>query len=274
MTERSFSTDKPKETIDSIVDFFEQQRANGFSFRKLGLACFGPLDLRRKSPTWGYITATPKPYWSNTPIAVTLRNRLNCEVFIDTDVNAAALAEHRWGAAQGCSVCVYVTVGTGIGLGIIANGKPLHGLIHPEGGHMLINVPDDPDIANIKGACPFHGNCVEGLASGSALAEIWGQPAHTLPPDHKAWDTQAKVLAAMCHNIMVCYSPEKIVLGGGVMQQAGLINQIIVYAGHSLANYIMLPAGVEFSDIIVPPGLGQFSGLKGAMAVINFADDA
>lgn len=268
LAETRIPTTTPDETLSASIAFFNAQKAAGYEFEKLGLACFGPLDLKRHSATWGYITATPKPHWDNTPVTTRLQQALNCEVAIDTDVNAAGLAEHRWGAAQNTEVSVYVTIGTGVGLGIIINGKPLHGLIHPEGGHMLIGDIDDGEGNKISGVCPFHGSCIEGLASGTAMAKIWGQPAETLPGDHKAWDVQARVLAAMCHNILVSYSAEKIVLGGGVMQKPGLLDNVISYTEKSLAGYMTLPSGVEFKDLISLPGLGQRSGLLGGLALL------
>lgn len=261
-------TTAPNDTIGASIEFFRDQKANGYQFNKLGLACFGPLDLKPDSATWGNITTTPKPGWTNTPIARQLGSALDCQVCIDTDVNAAGLAEYRWGAAQETSVSVYVTIGTGVGLGIVINGKPLHGLIHPEGGHMLIGEIKDNDGNVTQGVCPFHGSCVEGLASGTAMNKIWGQPAETLPDDHKAWDVQARVLAAMCHNILLCYSAEKIVLGGGVMQKPGLLDKVVTYTEQSLAGYLSLPEDTEFKNLITLPGLGDKAGLMGALGLL------
>lgn len=268
LAETRIPTTTPDETIGASIAFFEDQKHEGLTFEKLGLACFGPLDLHKHSTTWGNITTTPKPHWNNTPIATQLQQALNCEVSVDTDVNAAGLAEHLWGSAQNTDVSVYVTVGTGVGLGILINGKPLHGLIHPEGGHMMLGDIDDGEGNKIAGVCPFHGSCVEGLASGTAMGKIWGQPAETLPDDHKAWDIQARVLGAMCHNILVSYSAEKIVLGGGVMQKPGLLENVVRYTEKSLAGYMTLPADMTLEDLIVLPGLGQRSGLLGALALV------
>ena len=258
------NTTNPEETIGLTIDFFKQQIEAGFHFKQLGLACFGPLDLHRHSPTYGCITATPKPSWSHTPIVAMLEQALSCEVFIDTDVNAAALAEYRWGAAQNTTVSIYVTIGTGVGGGVVINGLPVHGLVHPEVGHMLIPPPE-----GIQGACPFHGNCVEGLASGAALQRIWKQPAETLGDEHPAWDIQAQVLARMCHNLILGYSAEKIILGGGVMSKPGLLDKVISYTQQSLANYVIFPHGCALEQIICLPGLGQNSGLFGAFALIS-----
>ena len=257
------NTTTPDETIGLAIAFFQQQKKDGYAFDALGLACFGPLDLNPQSATFGNITETPKPCWSNTPITAMLQDALACKVHIDTDVNAAALAEYRWGAAQGASVCIYITVGTGVGGGVVINGKPLHGLVHPEIGHMLIPAPD-----GIQGVCPFHGNCVEGLASGFAMGKIWQQPAETLDDSHQAWDIQAQVLAKLSHNLIIGYSAEKIVFGGGVMSKAGLLDKVIHYTELSLANYVILPDKKRLADLFCLPGLGEFSGLFGALALV------
>lgn len=262
--EQRIATTTPKETLSLVSAFFLAQRSSGYDFESLGLACFGPLDLHTDSPSYGYITATPKENWSNTAIADLLEHSLNCRVVIDTDVNAAALAEYRWGAAQHAKVCIYVTVGTGVGGGVVIDGKPLHGLIHPEIGHMLV-----PPPAGIQGVCPFHGNCVEGLASGTAMSKIWQQPAESLAADHPAWDTQAKVLAALCHNLLVTFSADKIVLGGGVMNKLGLVEKVIEYTSESLQGYLTMPPQMSLSDVICGPGLEQRSGLFGALALLS-----
>jgi fructokinase len=188
-------------------------------------------------------------------------------VKVDTDVNGAALAESRWGASKDTQVSVYVTIGTGVGGGVVIHGKPLHGLIHPEIGHMLIPAPQ-----GIEGVCPFHGNCVEGLASGTAMGKIWQQPAETLGDDHRAWDVQAQVIASLCHNLLVSFSPEKIVLGGGVMNKPGLLDKIIAYTEASLKGYLVMPQGQSLQRILVLPGLGQHSGLMGAYALARDLD--
>ena len=262
MIEKRIDTTTPDETLNLVIQFFNEQKSNGYSFTKLGLACFGPLDLNKRSLQYGFITATPKPFWSNTPIVSILKNALACEVFLDTDVNAAALAEYSWGNAINANVAIYITIGTGVGGGVIINGKTLKGLIHPEIGHMLIDAPE-----GIKGVCPFHGNCVEGLAAGRSMGKIWGQPAETLPDDHQAWDIQAQVLGKLCHNLLVSFSPEKIILGGGVMNKPGLLENVIKYTKQSLANYLTLPNSLYLEEIILLPGLDQHAGLFGAFAL-------
>lgn len=257
-------TTTPEETLAKTVAFFQQQREAGHAFTKMGIASFGPLDLNPASATYGYITKTPKPDWSHTNLAGHLAAQLACEVTIDTDVNGAALGEYRWGAAQDTNVAVYVTVGTGVGGGVVINGKPLHGLVHPEIGHMLVQPP-----AGIQGVCPFHQNCVEGLASGTALGKIWSQPSDTFADDHPAWDGLSEVLGDMCHNLMVTLSAEKIILGGGVMQKHGLVEKVIAAARGKLNDYIVMPEGISLEDIICLPGLDTRSGLFGALALLD-----
>ncbi|WP_026376358.1 ROK family protein [Aestuariibacter salexigens] len=262
IAEQRFPTSTPDETLGQVVDFFSQQKVKGHQFTSLGLGCFGPLDLNPDSLQFGYIANTPKPHWSNTPIMNILQDELGCSVSIDTDVNAAALAEYKWGAAKACDVAIYVTVGTGVGGGVIINGRPLHGLNHPEIGHMLIG-----EIEGIGGTCPFHGCCVEGLASGTSMKKIWKCSAESLQPDHEAWVVEAKVLARLCHNLMLSFSPQRIILGGGVMQQSSLLESIQHYLAQSLAGYITLPQHRSFQDIVVMPALKDKSGLLGALAL-------
>ncbi len=266
LAETRIATTTPDETIGAVIDFFTQQKGSGFGFDRLGLATFGPVDLDLDSATYGHITKTPKPHWTGAALAPRLAEGLGCEVVVDTDVNGAALAEYRWGAAQGTSVAVYITVGTGVGGGVVINGKPLHGLLHPEIGHMLIG-----DVEGIKGVCPFHGSCIEGLASGTAMGKIWQKPAEQLPDDHRAWEIQARVLGMLCHNLMLNFSPEKIVLGGGVMNKPGLLGNVIQYTQSSLASYVTLPSGISFEDIICLPQLGNKAGIFGAFALVATA---
>ena len=263
LIESRFNTTTPKKTIGAVVSFFQQQKSLGYDFNKLGLACFGPLDLNANSITFGNITSTPKPHWSNIDIKRQLEEALSCSVTIDTDVNAAALAEYKWGASQDSSVSIYVTVGTGVGGGVVINGQTLKGLVHPELGHMLVS-----GTSEIKGVCPFHGNCVEGLAAGKSMGKIWHQPAETLADNHPAWDIEAKILGNFCHNLMVAYSPQSIVLGGGVMAKEGLLEKTIHYAERSLKNYIVFPYNKGLKQIITQPGLGSRSGIFGALALV------
>lgn len=263
LAEVRIPTTTPDETLNAVITFFNDQKTKGRAFKRLGLGTFGPVELNPESEHYGYITTTPKPHWSFTPVVSTLEKALYCKVTVDTDVNAAALAEYHWGAAQNCNSCVYITVGTGVGGGVVINGQTLKGLLHPEIGHMLVG-----EIDGISGVCPFHGNCVEGLAAGSSLGKIWGTPAEELPDDHPAWDIEAKVLGRLCHNLLLSFSPQKIILGGGVMAKPGLLEKIIQSTENSLAEYMSLPNHLQFSDIITQPGLKQHSGLFGALALL------
>jgi fructokinase len=189
--ESRFPTTTPEETIGQAITFFEAQ-AEGESLVAIGIASFGPVDPNPASSTFGYITTTPKPGWAQTDFAGTVRRALGVPVGFDTDVNVAALGEYRWGAGQGLDTFIYLTIGTGLGGGGLVNGQFMHGLIHPEMGH--IRLPRHPDD-DYPGACPFHGDCFEGMAAGPALEGRWGQRGETLPTDHPAWEIEAHYLA-------------------------------------------------------------------------------
>jgi fructokinase len=234
----------------------------------LGIASFGPLDPRRNSPSFGYITSTPKPGWAHTDVAGTLQRALGLPVAFDTDVNAAALAEQRWGAARGLGTFLYLTVGTGIGGGAVVNGRLLHGFLHPEMGH--IRLPHDLEADPFPGLCPYHGDCLEGLASGPALAARWGQAADTLPYDHPAWALQARYLALALVTYICTLAPQRIIMGGGVMHQAHLFPRLRHEVRGLLHDYIQVPALQDgLDDYIVPPGLGDQAGVLGAIALAH-----
>ena len=256
----SFPTAAPEATIDQIVEFIGK-----FGVSALGIGSFGPLDLNPASPTYGSITKTPKLQWRDYPLMRELRERLRVPVAIDTDVNAAALAEYRMGAGQGLGSLLYVTVGTGIGGGIVAGGQIVHGLVHPELGHMLL-APEENDPMP-GGVCPFHTHCFEGLASGPSIEKRWGLSAKLMTPDHPAWALEAAYLAQMCANAILAFSPEIIVLGGGVMQQAHLFPRIrektLELLGGYVASQRLTPEGID--SYIVPPALGINSGVIGAL---------
>ncbi|MBT0586975.1 ROK family protein [Alteromonas oceanisediminis] len=263
LREQRVATTSPDETLADVIAFFQQARVSGLSFEQLGVASFGPLDLNPLSATYGNITQTPKPYWSNAALLSRLTDALNCRGAIDTDVNAAALAESRWGAGIGAEVVVYITVGTGVGGGVAINGQTVKGLIHPEIGHL----PARHAVFN-RGCCPFHSHCVEGFASGTAMASLWGQSAETLAPSHEAWDAQADVLAQLAHSLLLTLSPNKIIFGGGVMQVSWLLPLVITKLQHQIGEYLRLPDNTTLSDIIQAPGLGTRSGLMGALALV------
>jgi fructokinase len=259
-----FPTTSPQKTIDAAVDFF--RREAGGRLVALGIGSFGPIDLNRASPHYGFITATPKPGWQNTDLAGPLRAALQVTVEFDTDVNAAALGETRWGAARDVESCLYLTVGTGIGGGAVANGRLLHGMMHPEMGHIRIphNLAADP----YRGGCPFHGDCLEGLASGPAMQERWQKPAAELPSGHAAWALEARYLALAIANYVFTLSPARVILGGGVMQQTQLFPLIREEFRKILNGYIQMPQILtELDCYIVPPALGNRAGVLGALAL-------
>jgi len=233
----------------------------------MGVGMFGPVDLRPASPGHGHIMATPKPGWSGTDILGPLQASLGVPVAIDTDVNAAALAEWRWGAARGCDPALYLTVGTGIGGGVIVGGRPLHGLLHPEMGHIPVRRhPDEP--ASFAGVCPFHGDCLEGMACGPALQERWGVAAESLPADHPAWDLEAYYLAQALTVYLYTLSPQRIVLGGGVMRGPGLAAKVRAWTRMLLGGYIGSElVGERIDDYVVMPALGERAGVLGALAL-------
>lgn len=259
-------TTTPAETLGQVVRFFEQAVAEHGKLAALGVGTFGPVDLNRDSPTYGSITDTPKPHWSNTDLVGPLRQAFAVPVGFDTDVNAAAVGEHRWGAAQGLDDFVYLTIGTGIGGGGMMSGKRMHGLVHPEMGH--IRLPRDRAADPFEGTCPFHGDCLEGLASGPAIAARWGKPANELPSDHQAWQLEASYLALAINNLACTLSPARVILGGGVMQQSFLLPMIRQRTLELLNNYVRTPAIVDHIDtFIVSPGLGNNAGIMGALAL-------
>ena len=258
-------TTAPKETLSKVVEYFMQVQSE-HRLHGLGLASFGPLDLNPTSDTYGFITSTPKQKWQHVNIKGELEKALNCEIPIDTDVNAAALAEYRWGAGINKNNVVYITVGTGVGGGALVNGQLLHGLLHPEMGHMRLG--ENNAESEFTGICPFHEHCLEGLASGPAIEAQWGIPAEKLPDDHPAWEIEAKYLAEGITNIILILSPEIIILGGGVMQQKKLFPKIHKHVQALLNNYIQKPEIVEkIEDYIVPAKLGKHAGLLGAIAL-------
>ncbi len=254
VAETRVATTMPAETLAGVIAFFSAHAP----LSALGVASFGPVDLDPRSPTYGSITTTPKPGWQHVDLVGPLRRALGVAVALDTDVNAAALAEQRWGAARDVASVVYVTVGTGIGGGAVVNGRPVHGLVHPEMGHTRI--PHDRAADPFAGACPHHGDCWEGLAAGPALAARWGRPPETLPDDHPAWALQARYLALGLVNVILTLSPERVVLGGGVMARSALLPRVRAEVTALLGGYVRAAE-------IVPPALGERSGVLGAIAL-------
>ena len=254
----SVPTRTPSETMPEMIAFF-----SGKGIVSLGIGSFGPLDLNPSSPGYGSVTESPKLSWRHFPIRQAFADALRVPVAIDTDVNAAALAEYYLGAARGKDSCLYVTVGTGIGGGLIIHGKPVHGLMHPEIGHiLLLPHPDDPVP---DGFCPYHRHCLEGLASGPSVEKRWGVSGRELPADHQAWQLEAHYLAQLCVNAIMAFSPEMIIFGGGIMQQKHLFPLVRKETLHLLNGYIPESLfGDGMSSYIVEPGLGTASGITGA----------
>lgn len=268
--EARFPTTTPAETLSQAIEFFKQQEKEFGKLSAIGVASFGPVDPDPASPTFGYILPTPKAGWSNTDVVGALKAGLNLPVGFDTDVNGAALAEARWGAAKGCDPVLYITIGTGIGGGALVNGRLLHGLLHPEMGHIKIphNLAQDPFL----GSCPFHADCFEGLAAGPALEKRWGQKAETLAVDHPAWDLEAQYIALAFATYVLTLAPKKIVVGGGVAQQEHMLPLIHKKMREILNGYVQSPlVGQQIADFIVLPALGGYAGVLGAIALAEQA---
>jgi fructokinase len=260
-----FATTTPDETLRKVVRFF-QPYVTGGKVRTIGVGCFGPLDLEPGSPTYGYITATPKIHWSNTDVRGTLQRSLNIGIAIDSDVNAAAVGEHVWGASRGQDPSLYLTIGTGIGGGYLKDGKPLIGLQNLEMGH--IRIPHNRELDPFEGSCPFHGDCFEGLASGPAIEERLGVTGAIVPVSDPFWDIEAEYIASALMNYILTLSPKKIILGGGVMQRGFLLPKIRNRVCVLLNDYVTSKTILENIDqYLVPPGLGNQSGSMGAVAL-------
>lgn len=266
--ETRFPTTTPDETLGRAVTFFAAQAAT-IDLAAIGVACFGPIDPNRRSPRFGFITTTPKPGWAHTDVVGRLQRALGKSIAFDTDVNGAALGEHQWGVAQGLDTFVYLTIGTGIGGGGLVGGRLMHGLIHPEMGHVLLR--RDWDDGSFGGVCPYHGDCFEGLVAGPAFKARWGQAAESLPSDHPAWAIAAEYIAQALTNYIFTLSPQRIILGGGVMSQPHLFPLVRQRVAALLNGYVQAPAILESIDTyIVPPGLGNRAGMLGAIALAQY----
>jgi fructokinase len=259
-------TTTPPETIDRAIAFFEREGP----VAAIGIGSFGPVDQKLSSPTWGHITTTPKPGWAHTDVGQEIRRRLSLPVAFDTDVNAAALGEHRWGAAQGLDTFCYITIGTGIGGGGMARGRLLHGLVHPEFGHMRI--PHDREADPFPGVCPYHGDCWEGLASGRSIETRWGRPPEELSGREAVWELEAGYLALGLVSVICVLSPERIVLGGGVMSQPELL-PLVHREVQRLMNGYLDTAAIDdgIASYVTLPALGTRSGVLGAIALAETA---
>ncbi|MGZ9587131.1 ROK family protein [Paenibacillus marinisediminis] len=256
----SFPTTTPEETMGRVVEYFKDKGVDA-----IGFGSFGPIDLNLNSPTYGHIAMTPKPHWSGYDVVGHLKRHFDVPIGFDTDVNGAALGEAMFGAAKGLNSCLYITVGTGIGAGAVVEGKLIHGLTHPEMGHIMIKRHAEDTYA---GKCPYHHDCLEGMAAGPAIEARWGVKAYELGEDHKAWDFQAFYLAQAIMNYILTISPEKIILGGGVSKQLHLFPRIREEVKRLLNGYVQHPAVLDTnSEYIVAPGLDDRAGITGAMAL-------
>jgi fructokinase len=261
-----FPTTTPDETLGRAISFFKEQEAQEEPLSAIGVASFGPVDPDPDSPTFGFITSTPKMDWVNTDFIGALQEHFEVPMGFDTDVNGAALAEGKWGAAAGLHTFIYLTIGTGIGGGAMVNGRLLHGLIHPEMGHIRLH--HDWERDPFPGNCPYHGDCLEGMAAGPAIEERWGQKGQELEPGHPAWDLEAGYLAQALQSLVCVLSPQRIIMGGGVMNQTGLIAKVREKTVTYLNDYIQHPAITEHIDeYVVPPALGGQAGVLGAIAL-------
>lgn len=260
-------TTTPEETIGEMVSYFKK-----FDIDAIGIGCFGPIDLNTNSSTYGHIMRTPKPGWSGIDVVGAFKSEFNVPVGFDTDVNAAVLGEVYKGAARGCDNAIYITIGTGVGVGIYCNGNLMHGLVHPEGGHILLNRhPED----SFEGCCPFHKNCVEGLASGPAIEKRWGMEPKLLVDNDKVWELEAYYIAQAITDYVLAYSPEKIILWGGVMHQDKLFDMVRAQVKKMLGGYVqsdMIEKNID--QYIVKPGLGEKPGIIGALCLARLALDS
>ena len=260
----SIPTGTPENTMPPMIDFFKDK-----GICALGIGCFGPVDLDKKSPTYGYITSTPKLAWTNYPIVAEFEKALGVPVGFDTDVNAAALGEATWGCTRDVENSIYITIGTGVGVGVIANGKPYHGMIHPEGGHILLaRHPEDPMVGS---GCPFHENCMEGLAAGPSLEKRWGVKGAELADRMEVWEMEAWYIGQAITNYIMILSPERIICGGGVMHQPVLLPLIRKEVARQMNGYIKGKGMDDLDNYIMGVSLNDN---QGAMGAVKLAMDA
>lgn len=264
----TIATSDPNSTLSALRACIEQWH-EAAPVAALGIASFGPLQLDPRVAGFGQILATPKPGWSDAPVAAALRAGLDCPMAIDTDVNGAALAEYRWGAGRDCNVLAYVTIGTGVGVGLLTDGRPLHGAMHPEAGHLrLRRAPDDA----FRGACTFHGDCVEGLVSGPALATRFGADGADIPDAHPAWEHVAHDIAELCAALLLTTSARRILFGGSVATaRAFLLPRVRALLVTRYGAYLPFLDAEAAAEIIQPAGLGAQAGPLGAIALAQSA---
>jgi fructokinase len=258
-------TTGPDETLSAIVGALRTLRRSGWDFTSVGLACFGPLELDKGRAQYGHLLKTPKPGWTGVDVAGALADGLDAPVMIETDVNAAAIGEGRWGACQGLGDFAYITAGTGVGAGLCIGGAPVHGLLHPEAGHLrpVQDTRHDP----FPGVCGWHGGCVEGLASGPAITSRTGKDPSDIGEDDPVWDLAGDYLGQLCAALTLIVSPRRIVLGGGVGRRPGVLEAARRKLEEQLSGYLVRPRPDEIDSYLVEPGLGSDSGLFGALAL-------
>ena len=257
LEQKSIPTTTPEETMPAILEYFKDKE-----IASIGIACFGPIDLNKNSETYGYITSTPKIPWRNYNIVGAVKDALKIPVGFDTDVNGSLLGEVTWGCAKGLTDAVYFTIGTGVGAGIMTNGKMLHGMLHPEAGHVKM-VPRSGDT--YKGKCPYHGTCFEGMAAGPAIEERWGAKAVQLADREEVWDLESYYIAQALMGIVLTLSPQKIILGGGVMLQKQLFSMIREKMLKELNGYIQAKELADIDNYIVPASLNDDQGIMGCI---------
>ena len=257
-------TKTPEETMPIMIDYFK-----GKDIKALGIACFGPIDLNRDSKTYGYITSTPKLAWKNYDIVGAFKKELGVPIGFDTDVNGSLLGEITWGCAKGLTDALYLTIGTGVGGGVMAGGKLLHGMLHPELGHIKMAVADGDTY---KGKCPYHGTCFEGMAAGPAIEDRWGKKAVELADDDKVWDLESTYIAQALCTYILTLSPQIIILGGGVMHQEQLFPLIREKVLEQLNGYIVTKELKDIDNYIVPASLNDDQGIMGSIKLAMDAD--
>jgi fructokinase len=260
-------TTTPEETLGRVIAYFQTERRK-YPIIGLGIGSFGPVDLDPSSPTFGHITSTPKPGWAFTDLVGIIQKKLAIPVVLDTDTNTAALSEGRWGAGRGLTDFVYLTVGTGIGGGAVVNGQLLHGLVHPEMGHVIVK--HDLQLDPFEGACPYHRDCLEGLACGPSMQKRWNRAPSILPEEHPAWKLEADYLAQGIVNYICTLSPKRVIIGGGIMKNGWLLELIRKRTRELLNNYIYSSLITDHLDqYLVSPELGDLSGVLGAMVLVQ-----
>ncbi|WEK39545.1 MAG: ROK family protein [Candidatus Brevundimonas colombiensis] len=257
-------TTTSEETLAAVNAFFARAEADHGDLAALGVCSFGPLSLNPGAADHGAITATPKPGWSGTNLLDRLRRGTDTPIVLTTDVNGSAIGERLFGSGRGLDSFCYITVGTGIGVGVMIDGQPHGGANHPEAGH--IRVPRAKGDEGFSGACPFHGDCLEGLASGPAMRIRWGAPAETLAQDHPAWTTAAHYIASLCANLTYVLRPQRIIIGGGVMQPH-LYDRVRRALIQQLGGYDASVRELDMDDYIAAPSAGASAGLHGALAL-------